>query len=125
MGIKNFILPSKDLYHPLVVQAILNSTGLLPNQQVVSHTSCPVLVKPAGHSKNTTQNNSTKQRGLGQHSNAQQFPGSFYLCKLEKNLVLISFSPSKDILLALEAPESVCQVHISLGQFSVMCYTVH
>lgn len=76
MGIKNFILPSKDLYHPLVVKAILNSTGLLPNQQVVSHTSCPVLVKPAGHSKGLSREPSATKTQLRTTARNKEFQDS-------------------------------------------------
>lgn len=45
---KSVALPSKDLHLPLVVKVILNSTGPLSNQLVVSHSVCPSWLTQQG-----------------------------------------------------------------------------
>lgn len=45
---KSVTLSSKDFYLPLVVKVILNSTGPLSNQLVVSHSTCPSWLTQQG-----------------------------------------------------------------------------
>lgn len=94
----------------------------------------PIMVNPVGHSKfpgrepiatETQLRTRAQNERLWDNTLTRSTSGNVYLCELERILGSYLFLPSKDILLALGAPESVCQVPVSLGQFSTTCYAVH